>query len=92
MDDFNDSLGEAQAFTSLDALQGYRHVVFKDEDMNKTKLTSHLGTCCYTRISFGLRNSPVTFQCALDVVPTRVQEKTFFVHIDDVIIFAMKNL
>ena len=73
MDDCIDSLSEAKVFTLLDALWGYWQVPIAEKDKDKTTFTSHMGTFRYTRMPFGLRNAPSTFQRALDIVLSGVR-------------------
>lgn len=53
MDDYNESLGDAQVFTALDVLGGYWKVSLKDEDNDKTTFSSHRDTYRYTHMPFG---------------------------------------
>ena len=59
-----------------------------DEDKDKTAFTSHLGTYRYTRMPFGLKNGPATFQRALDIILSGVKWQICLVYIDDVIVFS----
>ena len=88
MDDCIDSLGEAAVFTTLDANSGYWQLPLAAQDKDKTTFTSHCGAFRYTRMPFGLRNAPATFQRALDIILTGVRWKTCLVYLDDVIIFS----
>lgn len=54
-------------FAALDALCGYWQVPFEDEENDKTKFTSLLGTVCHTPMPSGLRNSSAFFSRALDI-------------------------
>ena len=58
-----------------------------ERDQDKTTFTSHVGTFCYKRMPFGLRNAPATFQRALDIIQSGVRWKTCLVYMDDVVIF-----
>lgn len=91
MDDSIDSLGNAKVFTTLDALWGYWQVPLAEQDRDKTTFTSHMGTYRYTRMPFGLRNAPATFQRALDVILSEVKWRFCLVYIDDIIVFSNDN-
>ena len=88
MDDCIDSLSHAKVFSMLDALWGYWQIPIAEKDRDKTTFTSHVGTYRYTRMPFGLRNAPSTFQRALDVILSGVRWKICLVYLDDVIIFS----
>ena len=87
-DDCLDSLGEAVIFTTLDCNSGYWQIRLPDEDKDKTTFVSHMGTHRYTRMPFGLRNAPATFQRALDIILSGVRWQTCLIYLDDVIVFS----
>ena len=68
IEDYLDSLGDAEIFTRLDCNAGYWQVPVAPEDRDKTTFKSYLRTFRYTRMPFGLRNAPETFQRALDII------------------------
>ena len=88
MDECIDSLGEATVFTTLDCNSGYWQIPLAEEDKNKTTFTSHMGLFRYTRMPFGLKNAPATFQRAVDIILSRVKWQYALVYIDDVIIYS----
>ena len=88
MADCIDSLSHAKVFSMLDALWGYWQIPIADEDCDKTTFTSHVGTNQYTRMPFGLRNAPSTFQRALYMILSGVRWKMFLVYLDDFIMFS----
>ena len=88
IDECIDSLGEAMIFTTLDANAGYWQIAVAPEDRDKTTFTCHSGTYRYTRMPFGLRNAPATFQRALDIILSGVRWQTCLIYLDDVIVFS----
>ncbi|CAN8063812.1 unnamed protein product [Agarophyton chilense] len=88
MDECIDSLGDAQTFTTLDANSGYCQVHVGEEDRDKTTFTCHAGLFRFTRMPFGLRNAPATFQRALDIILSKVKWTSALVYIHDVIIYS----
>jgi hypothetical protein len=68
MDQCIDSLGDAQIFTTLDCNSGYWQILVASEDVEKTTFTSHEVTFQFTRMPFGLRNAPATFQRTVDIL------------------------
>ena len=57
-------------------------------DKAKTAFTAHCGTYQYTRMPFGLKNAPATFQRAWNMILAGYRWKTCLVYIDDVIVFS----
>ena len=88
MDDCIDSLGDAVVFTALDCNSGYWQVPVAPEDQDKTTLTAHCGTFRYTRMPFGLKTAPTTFQRALDIIPCGARWQIFLVYLDNVIVLS----
>ena len=77
-----------EIFTTFDCNAGYWQVPVAPEDRNKTTFTSYLGTFRYTRMPFGLRNAPATFQRALDIILSGVRWQSCLIYLDDVIVFS----
>ena len=88
MDDCIDSLGDAKIFTTLDCNSGYWQIPVAEEDKDKTTFTSHMGTYRFTRLPFGLKNAPATFQRALDMILSGVRWQSCLIYLDDVIVFS----
>ena len=87
-----DSLGDAEIFTTLDCNAGYWQVPVAPEDRDKTTFTSYIRTFRYTRMTFGLRNAPATFQRALDIILSGVRWKSCLIYLDDVIVCGRRYL
>ncbi len=68
MDNCIDSLGEAKIFTTLNWNSGSWQIPIHEADRNKIAFVSHMGSYCFTRVSFGLTNTPATFQSAVDIL------------------------
>ena len=88
VDDYLDSPGDAQIFTTIDCNAGYWQVPVVPEDHNKTTLTSYLGTYRYVRMHFELRNASATFQRALNIILNGIRWQTCLIYLDDVIVFS----
>ena len=87
MDDFLYCLGDAQFFSAFDCNARYWQIPIAEEDKPKTEFTCHSGTYQCTRLPFGLRNAPATFQRAIDMILSEVW-KNVRVNLDDLIIFS----
>ena len=70
----------------------------KETDIEKTAFAINNGKYEFTRMPFGLKNAPATFQRAIDDVLRDHIGKICYVYIDDVIVFGenfeqhLKNL
>jgi Reverse transcriptase (RNA-dependent DNA polymerase) len=56
--------------------------------MDKTAFTSHHGLYRFTRLPFGLRNAPGSFQRTVEIILAGVKWKTCLVYLDDIIVFS----
>lgn len=83
-----DQLGHSIYFTTLDLASGFHQVPMKKEDRAKTAFTTPLGHYEYTRMPFGLRNAPATFQRLMNSVLSGLQGLQCFVYLDDIVIYA----
>jgi Reverse transcriptase (RNA-dependent DNA polymerase) len=88
MDECIYSLGDAQIFTTLDHNSGYWQIPVSPEGIEKTTFTSNEGTFQFTRMPFGLRNAPATFQLTVDTVLSGLMWKTCLFYFDDIIVFS----
>jgi hypothetical protein len=88
MDDCIEFPGDAQIFTTLGCNSGYWQIPVAPEDVENSTLTSREGTFQFTRMPFGLRNAPATFQRTVDIVFSGLRWKTCLVYLDDIIVFS----
>jgi Reverse transcriptase (RNA-dependent DNA polymerase) len=88
LDECIDSLGDAVVFSTLDANSGYWQVSVHPDHRDKTTFTCHVGTFRFKRMPFGLRNAPLTFQRAIDVILSGVRWQKCLCYLDDIIVFS----
>ena len=88
MYDCIDSLRDVAIFTTLDCNSGHWQIPVAHEYRDKTTFTTHMWTFRHTRMPFGLRNAPATFQRALDIIISGVRWQTYLIYLDDVIVFS----
>ncbi len=85
MDEFSQSLWGASMYTVLDANSGYWQLPVRENYREITAFSSHAELYEFTRIHFGLLNSPAMFQRALDIILAQLKWPTFLVYLDDII-------
>ena len=89
--DLLDSVKDAQYFSLLDLRSGYWQIPVAPEDRAKTAFVTQNGLYEFTRMPFGLKTAPATFQRAMEVILSGLTFEICLCYLDDVIIFG-KNL
>ena len=87
IEDMLDQLGDAPYLTKIDLNKGFYQIQMAVDDVDKTAFCSPWGKFAFTRMPFGLRNAPATFQRHMTQVLSGLEEFTG-VYFDDVIIFS----
>ncbi len=62
IDQLVDSIAEYGLLSFLDAFSGYHQIRMDPEDKEKTAFITEVGTYCYIRMPFGLKNAGATYQ------------------------------
>lgn len=88
IDDALDCLSKASWFSTLDLASGYWQVEVDPKDKPKTAFITRQGLFEFNVLSFGLCNSPGTFQRLMDLVLADLQWTTCLVYLDDIIVFG----
>lgn len=91
--DILDQLGHSKYFSTLDLVSGFHQICLDPADAQKTAFTvvntnSSAGHYEYTRMPFGLKNAPSTFQRLMNTVLSGLQGLHCFVYLDDCIIYS----
>ncbi len=86
IDDCIDSLGAAKYITKLDLLKGYWQVPLTERASEISAFVTPDSFLQYTRMAFGLRNAPATFQRLMSLVLGDVLNCN--VYLDDVVIYS----
>lgn len=81
-------LGDNKYFSVLDLKSGFHQIPLKEKDIEKTAFTINGGKFEFTRLPFGLKNSPSIFQRALDDILREHVGKICYVYTDDIIVFS----
>jgi hypothetical protein len=83
-----DYLGNSRYFSTLDLTAGYYQIPIHPESQPKTAFNVHSGHYEYTRMPFGLRNAPSSFQRLMDGVLRGLKPSKCLVYLDDVVVFG----
>lgn len=83
-----DQLGGAKYFSVFDLASGFHQIKMDSKDMEKTAFSTPYGHYEYTRMPFGLKNAPATFQRLMNTVLSGLQGLEAFVYLDDIVLYA----
>lgn len=83
-----DKIGKSMYFTTIDLASGFHQLEVHENDIPKTAFTVEHGHYEFTRMPFGLKNAPATFQRVMDEVLKDLQNKVCLVYMDDIIIYS----
>lgn len=84
--------GSNNWFSVINLKSGFHQISLKEEDIEKTAFSVNNAKYEFTRLPFGLKNSPAIFQRALDDKLREHIGKICYVYIDDIIIFSSDEL
>lgn len=91
-EDLMEDVSGCTLFGTLDLKSAYWQIPLKVEDQHKTSFITHTGTYQWTRMPFGLRNAPATFQKVMyeifEDLPARHRKCGVRVYLDDILLFA----
>ena len=85
--DMLDVLGKSKYFSTIDCASGFLQVPVKPEDQPKTAFSTR-GHFQYTRMPFGLKGAPATFQRLMTTILSGIQGIKCLVYLDDVVVFG----
>lgn len=88
IDEILDNLGKSIYFTTLDLKSGFHQIEMDPEHQSKTAFSTALGHFQFTRMPFGLKNAPATFQRAMNSILSDYIGTICFVYLDDIIIIG----
>lgn len=86
MNEYIDSLGEAQVFLTFDANSAYWKIEMNPGGVDRTAFVTHHRLLRYTRIPFVSKNAQTTFQRAMDAILASLKWQFAIVYIDDIIV------
>ena len=83
-----DAMVGAKCFSTLDLQSAYNQVEMATEDQRKTAFTTPFGLYEFTRMPFGLCNSPATFQRLMQTVFHADMFAILLVYLDDIVVYS----
>ena len=81
-----DDLEHASVFSTLDMLSGFYQIPMDPPDRDKTALITKQGLYRFTRMPFGLKNAPATYQRVMETVLAGLPFAKCYV--DDILIYS----
>lgn len=83
-----DKLGKSTYFSTIDLASGYHQIEMEKADRHKTAFTTQSGHYEFTRMPFGLKTAPATFQRTMDNVLRGLSGIHCMVYLDDIICYS----
>uniref|UniRef100_A0A0A9X844 Retrovirus-related Pol polyprotein from transposon 17.6 n=2 Tax=Lygus hesperus TaxID=30085 RepID=A0A0A9X844_LYGHE len=83
-----DKLGRCQYFSTIDLKSGFHQIEMDPESIAKTAFSTPTRHLEWTRVPFGLRNAPSTFQRVMDNILRGIANEYCCVYLDDIIVFS----
>ncbi|MBW0480447.1 hypothetical protein O181_020162 [Austropuccinia psidii MF-1] len=84
-----DKLAKAKYTTKMDCMKGFHQNEVKPNSMKLLRIICHMGIYKYTRMPFGIKNSPAHFQRMMDTIfQEGIMEGWMVVYINDIIIYS----
>lgn len=92
INDILDQLGHSKYFSTLDLASGFHQICLNSKDTEKTgfSVTTNgiSGHFEFTRMPFGLKNAPSTFQRMMNLVLSGLQGLHCYIYLDDCIVYS----
>ncbi|MBW0492255.1 hypothetical protein O181_031970 [Austropuccinia psidii MF-1] len=84
-----DKLAKAKYITKMDCMRGFHQNGVRPNSMKLLSLRCHMGIYEYTRMPFGIKKAPASFQSMMDTIfQEEILEGWTVVYIDDIIIYS----
>lgn len=88
IEDILETLGKSQYFTILDLKSGFHQIEMHPDHREKTAFSTNYGHFEFTRMPFGLKNAPASFQRAMNNILAELIGKICYVYLDDIVIIG----
>lgn len=88
IDDILDQLGRAKWFSTLDLKSGFHQIPLETNSRDVTTFSTNTGSYRFTRLPFGLKISPNSFQRMMSIAFSGVTPEKAFLYMDDLIVIG----
>ncbi|GBG85561.1 hypothetical protein CBR_g40199 [Chara braunii] len=88
IDDLLERLGGAKYFSKLDLKSEYHQIEIQPRDRYKTAFKTRYGHFEWIVITFGLTNTPATFQVAMTTEFRDLLDRTVLIYLDDILVYS----
>ena len=88
VDEMFDHLAGAKYFSTVDLKSAYNQVEVAESDRHKTAFTTPMGLYEYSKMPYGLCNSPATFQRLMQIVFREEMNEQVIIFLDDIIVYS----
>lgn len=90
--DILDQLGKCSYFSTIDLASGYHQIPLDPTDKPKTAFSTATGHYHFTRMPFGLKGAPATFQRIMNQILSGLNGLKCLVYLDDIVIYGVNLL
>ena len=98
IDDILDQLGRAKYFSCLDLMSGFHQIELDKDSRDITSFSSNKGSYRFTRLPYGLKIAPNSFQRMMSLAFAGLNPSQAFLYMDDLVVIGcsekhmLKNL
>jgi len=86
IDDILDQLGRAKFFSCLDLTSGFHQIGLDEKSRDITSFSTENGSFRYTRLPYGLKVAPNSFQRMMNLAFAGLSPSKTFIYMDDIIV------
>lgn len=87
-----DNLGNATLFSTMDLCSGFFQMKIDPKDTHKAAFVTEQGLYEWTRMPFGMRNAPNSFQRLMEIVLSGLKPLQIAVYLDDIIVASTGSI
>lgn len=88
IDDILDQLGRAKYFSCIDLMSGFHQIELEKSSRNLTSFSTNNGSYRFTRLPFGLKIAPNSFQRMMTIAFSGLEPSQAFLYMDDLIVIG----